>query len=127
MRANHFASAVLTVILGAAASATGCSAAGTEAGQTTDQADTTSAWWSSTRAARQATLDAYVAANASNFAAFKNAPLGDAGIPMIMLRLFPEIFPDIWGPSSSYMASVGFAQDPYEPTRVLPLGLGYTG
>jgi mono/diheme cytochrome c family protein len=128
MRANHFATAFLTVILGAAATATGCSAPATEAGQTADQADTTSgSAWSTTRAARQAALDAYITTNAADFAAFKNAPLGDAGIPMIMLRLFPEIFPDIWGKPDAYMANVGFAKDPYEPARVLPLGLGFMG
>jgi cytochrome c5 len=44
---------------------------------------------------------------------------------MVMLRLFPELFPDIWGAPSDNFAPVGFAKDPYEPLRVLPLGLGY--
>src|SRR5439155_11736419 len=49
------------------------------------------------------------------------------GIPMVMLRLFPELFPEYWGGPNDDFAPVGFAKDPFEPTRVLPLGLGYAG
>jgi len=42
----------------------------------------------------------------------------------VMLRLFPVLFPQYWGPPSMNFAPVGFAADPYQP-RALPLGLGY--
>ncbi len=81
--------------------------------------------WRTERARRQAELDAYNAAHADQYASFKNAALGTSGIPMIMLRLFPELFPHIWGPPSAHFGPVGLGQDTLEPGRVLPLGLGY--
>lgn len=84
-------------------------------------------WWRIERVARQAKVDSYLISNYANWESYKNAPLGTAGIPMIMLRLFPEMFPDIWGQPADNFAPVGFAKDPYEPWRVLPLGLGYAG
>ena len=64
-------------------------------------------WWREERAERQASYDAYFAEHDAEFKAFKNTALGNTGIPMVMLRLFSEIFPDIWGgPADS------FAPDP---------------
>jgi Cytochrome C oxidase, cbb3-type, subunit III len=83
--------------------------------------------WTVERDRRNAELASYIAANAEDYKWFKNAPLGNTGIPMVMFRLFPELFPEIWGPPSAFMDSVGLAQDTLEPTRVLPLGLGFTG
>jgi cytochrome c5 len=85
----------------------------------------TYAWWRIQRTIRQAEFDGFLLANATAFESFKNTALGNLGVPMIMLRLFPEIFPDIWGKPEENFAPVGFAADPYEPWRVLPLGLGY--
>ncbi len=84
-------------------------------------------WWQEQRVARQESFDAYLAANADDYKSFKNAPLGSTGIPMVMLRLFPEIFPEFWGAPGDWFARVGFARDDLEPGRVLPLGLGFTG
>ena len=83
------------------------------------------AHWRIERARRQAELDVYNGAHADEYASFKNAALGNSGIPMIMLRLFPELFPQIWGPPSMHFAPVGLGEDTLEPSRVLPLGLGY--
>jgi cytochrome c5 len=83
------------------------------------------AYWRIERARRQAELDQYNADHADEYASFKNAALGTSGIPMIMLRLFPELFPQIWGPPSLHFAPVGLGEDTLEPGRVLPLGLGY--
>ncbi|MEO7097009.1 MAG: c-type cytochrome, partial [Polyangiales bacterium] len=74
---------------------------------------------------READLDAYNTAHADQYDSFKNAALGTSGIPMIMLRLFPELFPQIWGPPALNFAPVGLGPDTLEPGRVLPLGLGY--
>lgn len=84
-------------------------------------------WWRFERARRQAAFDAYLATNADDYTSFKNAPLGSSGIPMVMLRLFPDLFPGIWGQPSEAFAPVGLASDDLEPGRVLPLGLGFTG
>ena len=88
-------------------------------------------WWRKERAHRQAELDAFVAANRTDFDAFRRNPAGNTGVPMIMFRLFPELFPEVWGaPSASFadsFAGIGLFADPFEPSRVLPLGLGYSG
>jgi hypothetical protein len=81
--------------------------------------------WRLERGRRQAALDEYNAVHADEYKSFKNAALGTSGIPMIMLRLFPELFPHIWGPPSLGFAPVGLGPDTLEPGRVLPLGLGY--
>jgi hypothetical protein len=81
--------------------------------------------WSKVRAGRQALIDAYVAENHEDWLSFKNAPVGNLGVPMLMFRLFPEIFPDIWGEPEEHMAVAGFGPDPWEPERPLPLGLGF--
>ncbi|MFO1070296.1 MAG: hypothetical protein U1E14_17415 [Geminicoccaceae bacterium] len=90
------------------------------------------AWWRAERARRQAAIDAYVARHPAEFRSFRTQPLGIkqsvlnfVGVPMIMFRLFPELFPDIWGPPQRKMAKVGFGPDPWEPSSVMPLGTGY--
>lgn len=82
-------------------------------------------WWRAERAERQAAIDAYIADNYEDYDSFKNTPLGNTGVPTIMLRLFPEIFPEIWGPYEAGMPIQGFSPDGLEPDRVLPLGLGH--
>src|SRR5262249_23861942 len=47
------------------------------------------------------------------------------GIPMIVFRLLPALFPDIWGSPGEQMAVLGFGPDPFEPGTVMPLGTGY--
>ncbi len=128
----HVASVVFaSTVIGAALTACG-SSVGDEASQV--QSDAVDGegrakynWWRDERDERQAAFDDYLAVNAEQFKSFKNAPLGNLGIPMIMLRLFPEILPDVWGAPADHFAPVGLHADTYEPTRVLPLGLGFMG
>lgn len=87
----------------------------------------TTNWWEHERARRQAELDTYLADNQDDYQWFKDAPLGSSGIPMFMIRLFPELFPVFWGAPGDYFAPVGLSQDTLEPRNVLPLGLGHTG
>jgi hypothetical protein len=103
--------------------ATGCSGGINSDGKRT--ATDTPGSWSTIRAQRQQALDDYLAANQDDFASFKNAALGNLGIPMVMFRLFPVLFPDIWGSESDFLAPVGLAEDTFEPGRVLPLGMGH--
>lgn len=46
-------------------------------------------------------------------------------MPMIVFRLLPEIFPDIWGDPEDKMINVGFGPDPFDPDGVMPIGQGY--
>jgi cytochrome c5 len=81
--------------------------------------------WRNERTQRQAEVAEYLEAHYQEFQSFKNAPVGNSGIPMVMFRLFPELMPEIWGPPDAGMAPQGFGPDPFEPGRVLPLGLGH--
>lgn len=89
-------------------------------------------WWRLERARRQAALDQYIDSHYKEFLSFKSAalaikqePLNFVGIQMVMFRLFPVIFPDIWGSPRNKMAVVGLGPDPFDPRSVMPLGTGY--
>src|SRR4051812_21394434 len=71
----------------------------------------TPTWWSGVRDQRQAELDAYLDANQTDFGWFKDAPLGSTGIPMVMFRLFPDLFPEIWGAPGENFAKIGLGRD----------------
>ncbi len=117
---------VLLMAMGSAATfGAACSAAPADSVDTSSQAATAALPWAIEGVVKQVAFDAYILKNAAAFESFKNAAVGNLGVPMVMLRLFPVLFPQYWGPPSMNFAPVGFAKDPYEPLRVLPLGLGY--
>jgi len=123
---SRSATVLMLAVGGAAAFAAACSSAGpADSPQSTSQAASASLPWVIEGPLRQAAFDAYLVKNAAAFESFKNTALGNLGVPMVMLRLFPEMFPQYWG--DEHFSAVGFAQDPYEPLRALPLGLGYAG
>ncbi len=89
-------------------------------------------WWRHEREKRHQEIKDYVLRHPIQFLSFKNQPLAIkrdvlnfVGVQMIMFRLFPEIFPDIWGPPQDQMAVIGFGPDQFQPNRVMPLGTGY--
>ena len=88
--------------------------------------------WDQIRARRLAVLNAYLSANQEAFESFRTAPLAIkqdplnfVGFQMIVFRLLPEIFPEIWGQPEELMANVGFGPDPFDPDAFLPLGVGF--
>lgn len=132
MKTSHFGSMALAAALAMGVGASACGGSGPSADDTAATAESAMGngryqWWRHERDARQAELDTFFQDNSAEFKAFKNTALGNLGIPMVMLRLFPELFPEIWGAPGDSFAPVGFAKDPYEPSRVLPLGLGFAG
>lgn len=131
MKRTHYLSVLVAALSAAALGGTACSSpAGGEGAGSVGEAATSEAdcsWWALQRAARQATFNTFLTTNDAAFKSFKNTALGNLGVPMVMLRLFPELFPDIWGQPGENFAPVGFAADPYEPARTLPLGLGFAG
>ena len=82
-------------------------------------------WWHNERARRQAELDAYLEANASDLDSFLYAPMAATGTPAIVFRVLPELFPEIWGAPEEKLASVGLGPDPWDPSRILPLGISF--
>ncbi len=82
--------------------------------------------WRVERVRRVAELDAYIAAHPHDFQAFAYSPLGNAGVPVIMFRLFQDVLPEIWGAPAEGFGKVGLSADPWVPGRALPLGLGHS-
>ncbi len=85
-------------------------------------------WWRAERAKRQAAVDAYIADPENGFTFFKDAPVGTTGVPVLVMALLPEMFPEHFaraGMPPSFEA-LGFMADPYLPNRRLPLGLANT-
>jgi mono/diheme cytochrome c family protein len=88
--------------------------------------------WEHTRAEREGVVARHVAAAPDGYRWFESAAVGSpAGTPFILLRLFPELAPDLWGPSEDRFARFGFFDTPEtagaagRAARPLPLGLGW--
>ena len=75
--------------------------------------------WDQVKSERQAQLEQYLKSQKTNYKYFTNTPIGYSGIPMLMWRLFPDIFPDIW---QDYEKKIGL--EPQEG-ELLPYGLGW--
>lgn len=59
---------------------------------------------------------------------FANFPFSETdGTPFILLKLLPQLAPDIWGTDSNFMASVGLFVDERQADFPAPLGIGFSG
>ena len=88
--------------------------------------------WSQIRAQRLAAIDDYLEANPEAWESFRTAPLSIkqdilnfVGLQMIVFRLMPYIFPEIWGLPDEQLSVVGLGPDPFDPDAFLPLGIGF--
>ena len=54
-------------------------------------------WWEQERLKRQKNVDQYVKKNKESYDWFQSFSVGNAGVPTIMFKAFPIVFPDIWG------------------------------
>src|SRR5579884_2058160 len=82
--------------------------------------------WEEVRKDRQQLIERHLKNAADGYRWFTSAVHGSkAGTPMILLRLFPELAPDIWGPPGERLARFGFFDTPETRGRPLPLGLGW--
>lgn len=82
--------------------------------------------WHDIRASREQVVKRYLETTSAGYEWFAHALHGEAaGTPFLLLRLLPELAPDIWGPPEERLARFGFIEDPKDPQRPLPLGLGW--
>jgi hypothetical protein len=58
---------------------------------------------------------------------FVNAGNGFVGAPLVLMKLLPDLAPEIWGDSEEQFGRFGLFRDPDFPDRILPRGLGITG
>ena len=82
--------------------------------------------WCKEYSQRRANLDAYLQSHRDDFKSFATASLGHSGFPYILLRLAPELFPDLIAAQGKDFARLGFAADTFNPKSGLPLGLNYS-
>jgi mono/diheme cytochrome c family protein len=54
---------------------------------------------------------------------FNYYPVGHSGVPAIIFRLFPDVFPEIWG--KDYPEKLGLAEDKWGDRPIFPLGLSW--
>jgi hypothetical protein len=92
----------------------------------TEPSHLSNADWPAIRAEREAEIHQYLGDVASGYAWFADAMHGEpAGTPYLLMRTLPELAPDIWGPTEERLARFGFFDDPEDPDRPFPLGLGW--
>ncbi|WP_435019951.1 hypothetical protein TA3x_001563 [Tundrisphaera sp. TA3] len=82
--------------------------------------------WPAIRQSREAALNRHLETASGGYAWFAHALHGEgAGTPLLLLRAFPDLAPDLWGPPEERFARFGFLDDPSDPGRPLPLGFGW--
>ena len=64
-------------------------------------------WWRSEKAKRQKAVNDYLKKNKKGWTWFDYHPVAISGIPAIMQRVLPDVFPEIWGKKSNYMEKTG--------------------
>ena len=84
--------------------------------------------WDGIRARRQAALADYMETHRESWQWFADAPLGDFGVPWLMLKVMPLVAEDIWGDGSDGMQRFGlFADSRQGAGWPAPRGIGWTG
>lgn len=83
--------------------------------------------WAKEQAARRAEVRAYLAKHQRAYEWFSSFPFSQTdGFPMVLLRLVPDVAPEIWG-DGPFGASFGlFPRDASDPLP-LPVGIGLSG
>ncbi|MEK6259996.1 MAG: di-heme-cytochrome C peroxidase [Planctomycetota bacterium] len=81
--------------------------------------------WPDVQATIERTLTTYLQQNADGYDWFANATDGYSGVPVILMRSFPDLAPEIWGKPEEQFSRFGLIPSPTEPDRPLPLGLSW--
>jgi len=82
--------------------------------------------WSVIRASREEEVKRYLESASGGYSWFADAMHGEpAGTPFLLMRSLPELAPDLWGPPVERLARFGFIDDPKDPDRPFPVGLGW--
>ncbi|MEC7183657.1 MAG: hypothetical protein VXW15_13140, partial [Bdellovibrionota bacterium] len=78
-------------------------------------------WWEQERLKRQKSVDQYVKKNKESYDWFQSFSVGNAGVPTIMFKAFPIVFPDIWG--KEWVDEVGLWKRPKSEKLNYPHGV----
>lgn len=80
--------------------------------------------WSAIRDACNKDIEAYRKSDMMGSTWLENAGNGFTGLPYVLLKVLPDLAPEIWGTPENFFATFGLFRDPYAPDRALPRGLG---
>ncbi|WP_244513177.1 MULTISPECIES: cytochrome c [unclassified Ensifer] len=83
--------------------------------------------WADIRGACDAALAKAKSTDPIGHSWFVNAGNGFVGVPLVLLKVLPDLSPEIWGPPEEFYSRFGLFPDPDLPQRILPRGLGITG
>ncbi|MHA7773846.1 c-type cytochrome [Roseibium sp. M-1] len=83
--------------------------------------------WDQLRQLCSADIDRNRQADPVGHAWFVNGGNGFVGAPLVLMKLLPDLAPEIWGPPEEEFGQFGLFPDPGLPGRILPRGLGVTG
>lgn len=83
--------------------------------------------WPQIRAACDQRIAEARAADPVGRAWFANAANGFEGVPLVLLKVLPDLAPEIWGRPEDFFSGFGLFPDPDIPDRILPRGLGVAG
>ena len=86
------------------------------------------ATWPEEQAQRKAALENYINENWTAYTWFMQFPFGEKdGTPYILLKLLPELAPEIWGEGDNPLELAGLFMDERLPGYPVPRGIGWTG
>lgn len=84
--------------------------------------------WERIQEQRTKQLDDYLSENADAYRWFADFPFGTTvGTPFLILRVLPEIAPELWAGSDNFLADVGLFRDERAPAYPIARGVGWSG
>ncbi|MBT4688966.1 MAG: c-type cytochrome [Rhodospirillaceae bacterium] len=84
--------------------------------------------WPAAYKQRVAAKAAYIHDKQKAFDWFAIFPFSaEDGFPLILLKLLPEVAPDIWAGGEAFLSDVGLFHDPRAKNLPLPRGVGFSG
>jgi len=81
--------------------------------------------WTDDQNQRQHAHQEYLAGHAKGYDWFAHASNGMSGVPFILVRLLPELEPEIWGAPAEEFTRFGFFRTRDDADRPLPTGLAW--
>ncbi|MEK6734957.1 MAG: cytochrome C, partial [Pseudomonadota bacterium] len=72
--------------------------------------------------------ESYIQSHQAAYAWFSNFAFSEVdGIPYIILKLLPELSPELWGNRDNFLDVVGLFKDERQPTFPVARGIGFSG
>ena len=84
--------------------------------------------WHQIQQQRQQQLEQYLTEQQVAYRWFADFPLGiNDGIPYIILKLLPEVAPELWGSHENFLDVIGLFRDERTPDYPIARGIGWSG